>query len=132
MKSIFKLISVIGIGFLMYWSFMFGRLQLIEGKHIVNPYLDTKFAEKYTPEKFNKIKIGMSLDEVKEIIGEPLQPGKSYNNSPKVYFGYTSDGKLLDKRKSTGSNSDLAWYNSSLVIDEDKKVIRINKGWMFD
>ena len=133
MKAIMKILSIIGIGFLMYLSFVFGQIQLIEGKHIVYPYLDTKFANKYTPEDFNKIKIGMTIEEVKEIIGEPLYTGNGYENQSNLNLHYTGDGKLLSKRNSTkGAYSDLAWYRSSLEMDKNKKVISIDKGWSFD
>jgi hypothetical protein len=132
MNPIFKILSIIGIGFLMYLSFVFGQIQLMEGKHIIYPYLDTKFANDYTPKKFDEIKIGMSLEEVKEIIGEPLYVGSGYKDSRNLNLHYTGDGKLLSKSKSTNKYSDLAWYCSSLEINEEKKVVSIEKGWAYD
>ena len=132
MKSILKILSIIGIGFLMCLSFILGQIQLIEGKHIIYPYLDTKFADDYTPEKFDKIKIGMSIKEVKEIIGEPFHVAKGYKDSINLNLHYTGDGKLSSKLKLTDKYSDLAWYYSSLEINEEKKVIGIKKGWAYD
>jgi len=132
MKLILKVLSILGIGYLLYLTFLFGQLMLIEGKHIIYPYLDTKFASKYTPDKFEEIKIGMSIEEVKKIVGEPLYTGSGYKNSANLNLHYTGDGKLLSKRKSTNSYSDLAWYSSSVEIGENKKVVSIEKGWVYD
>src|SRR5690606_16119985 len=101
-------------------------IPLIEGKHIINPYIDTNFSELYHPKKFDKIKIGMSKNEVTTIIGNPLSiSGNTY------YF--TDDGKAFSKRKFSESGYfDYAWYRSNVTFDSLGKVIYIDKGWSYD
>ena len=45
---------------------------------------DTKYSEKYTHEKFNEIKIGMSEKEVVNILGEPISKFKPHKDSRNI------------------------------------------------
>ena len=63
-RIILKILSILGLSFLTVVLFVFGQIPLIEGKHLLNKYIDTEFAENYSPEKFEQIKIGMKLDQV--------------------------------------------------------------------
>ncbi len=114
-----------------YLAFSFGRAPLIEGRHIIDPYIDTHFSDKYTPEKFENIELGMTLQEVVDELGQPFFITPAYGDSLNTQYRYTADGKLLSKR--TGqAYSDCAWYRSSVTFDTTWIVISIDKGWSYD
>ena len=135
MKNItLKIISTICIAFLVAITFFIGQVPLIEGKHLLKPYIDTQFAKDYSPEKFDKIKIGMTIDEAIKIVGEPLYKEQGYYKTLNTSYHYTGDGKLLNSTKDIGQNGydDFAWYRSILEVDEANKIIYIDKGWSHD
>ena len=127
---VLKTVSIICIIFLLVITFSLGRVSLMEGKHIIDPYIDTEFAKNYSPEKFEKIKIGMTIDEACKIIGEPLYKEQGYIDT----YYYTGDGKLLHLPKYNGqSGYDFAWYRSTLKVSiTTNKIIYIDKGWSYD
>lgn len=141
LKVLISAISVVVILFLLYTTFIFGCIG--EGKHLIDPYIDTQFAPDYSPEKFDKIKTGMALNEVETIIGQPLytHPYVFYdiesdeeNVSNEIEYVYTNDGKLLSKMQEQGKRYyyDCAWYRSSILVDTNNIVVEINKGWSYD
>ena len=101
---------------------------------MLKPYIDTEFAKDYSPEKFDKIKIGMTIDEAIKIIGEPLHKGQGYSDTLNTNYYYTGDGKLLHSKKDNGHivYEDFAWYRSTLDVDSNNKIIGIDKGWSHD
>ena len=131
---VLKLLSTICLITLIVFTFFIGRIQLIEGKHIIDPYIDTVFAEIYSPRKFEKIKIGMTIEEAIKIIGEPLYKGQGYKDTLNTNYYYTDDGKLLHLTKDNGRNGydDFAWYRSTLEVDSLNNIIYIDKGWSHD
>jgi hypothetical protein len=48
---------------------MFGEVALMEGYNIFDPYIDTEFAENYTPEKFDLINSTFTKEKVLSTIG---------------------------------------------------------------
>ena len=135
MKNItLKILSTICIAILVVFTFFIGQVPLIEGKHLLKPYIDTEFAKDYSPEKFDKIKIGMTINEAIKIIGEPLYKGQGYSDTLNTNYHYTGDGKLLNSTKDNGQSGydDFAWYRSTLEIDRNNKIIYIDKGWSHD
>jgi outer membrane protein assembly factor BamE (lipoprotein component of BamABCDE complex) len=133
-RTFFKILSVLLISILLILTFLMGKITLSEGKHLLDPYIDTYFAVDYTPEKFNLIKSGMTFDEVKMIIGAPLYKSPESNNSTKMNYYYTADGKLLGKAREQERQDydDCAWYRSTVTFDTNNVVIDIDKGWSFD
>jgi hypothetical protein len=134
MKILKVLLSVVILTLLVFMFFV-GKFTMSEGKHLIDPYIDTHFAPDYSPDKFDKIKTGMTLGEVKSIIGEPLYFDTVYNNaSKKIKYVYTGDGKLLNKMREQGKRYyyDCAWYRSYVLFDENNIVVEINKGWSYD
>ncbi|MCK9482382.1 MAG: hypothetical protein M0R38_11635 [Bacteroidia bacterium] len=131
---VLKFLSTICIAFLVVITFVLGQVPLIEGKHLLNQYIDTEFAKDYSPEKFDKIKVGMTIDEAIEIIGEPLYKGQGYKDTLNTNYYYTGDGKLLNSTKDNGQSGyeDFAWYRSTLEVDRNNKIIGIDKGWSHD
>jgi outer membrane protein assembly factor BamE (lipoprotein component of BamABCDE complex) len=133
-KRILKILSGIGLAFLIAIIFIFGQIPLVEGKHFFKPYIDTQFAKDYSPEKFELIKIGMTEDSVINIIGQPLYKGNGYKDELNTNFHYTGDGKLLSSTKDDGQNGydDYAWYRSSVEFNSENIVVSTNKGWSYD
>lgn len=133
-RTFFKILSVLLVSILLILTFLMGKITLSEGKHLLDPYIDTYFAEDYTPEKFNLIKSGMTFDEVKMIIGAPLYKSPESNNTTHMNYYYTADGKLLGKAKEHERQDygDCAWYRSTVTFDTNNVVVEIDKGWSFD
>ena len=129
-----KALAAIVLLFLAIMLFSSGKLFLIEGKNILNPYIDTQFAAKYTPDKFDKITIGMKESEVLSILGQPMYKGDGYKDSLNVNYQYTTDGKLLNTKYDYKNNTydDFAWYQSALELDKKGKVVAIYKCWCHD
>jgi hypothetical protein len=132
--TILKILSIICLTFLSVITFLLGQVPLLEGKHLLDPYIDTQFAKNYSPEKFDDIKIGMTINEAIEVIGEPLYKGQGYKDSLNTNYHYTGDGKLLNSTKDKGQSGydDFAWYHSTLEVDRNSKIVYIYKGWSHD
>ena len=134
LKILLKIISTGVILFLLWLTYVVGNLTLSEGKHLIKPYIDTYFAPDYSPEKFDKIKTGMTLNEVKSIIGEPFYIHPGYVDSTEIWYEYTGDGVLSNKMLEQGKRYyyDCAWYHSAVVFDINNIVVEIYKGWSYD
>lgn len=133
MKKLKKTLSAIGFLGVLTFVYCLGRLTMMEGKHLIKPYIDTHFAKNYSPEKFDKIKLGMKKSEVIKLIGEPLYMGEGYDDTLVTNYYYTADGKLLGKIKSGEQRyDDFAWYRSTVGIDTTETVVFIDKGWSYD
>jgi len=128
-----KILSVIGILGSLVFSLMLGQATLIEGKNIINPYIDTVFGENYTPNKFDQIKIGMKKQQVLDLIGNPLNTSINSHDSLVTNYNYTGDGKLLVLNGiNNGKYGDFAWYRSIIGFDKNNIVVYLNKGWSYD
>ncbi|MCL2327169.1 MAG: hypothetical protein FWC39_01515 [Bacteroidetes bacterium] len=138
--KILKIVSAIVIVFLLIAVFSMAWFASAERKHLIDPYIDTQFAPDYTPEKFEGIKMGMTINEVETIVGKPFHtnnPPVFYHiadDSTKIEYVYTGDGKLLHKMQEQGKRYyyDCAWYYSSVVVDTNNIVVEINKVWCYD
>ena len=109
--------------------FMFGGVSLMEGYNIFDPYIDTEFAENYTPKKFDLITVNFTKEEVINTVGKPLFTDTVSNQTE---FIYTNDGFLIQKSNREYDINDYAWYRSSIYFDLNGKIIRIDKGWSYD
>jgi hypothetical protein len=86
--------------------------------------LDTKYSDGYTHEKFRKIELGMSINDVVIILGDPLYKWKPYGqNFPnkRNYLGYgystsPSSGSYR-LRQINFNNGQVAEIISCLYID---------------
>jgi len=133
MKTTLKVLSSAGLIGTLLFAFFLGTVPLIEGKHLIKPYIDTHFAEDYSPEKFDQIELGMTKNEVIKIIGKPLYTGSGYYDSLITNYHYTGDGKLLSKRKPGEQKyDDFAWYRSTIGFDTTETVVYLDKGWSHD
>jgi len=111
--------------------FMFGGVSLMEGYNIFDPYIDTEFAENYTPKKFDLITVNFTKEEVINTVGKPLFIFTD-TVSNQTEFIYTNDGFLIQKSNREYDINDYAWYRSSIYFDLNGKIIRIDKGWSYD
>ena len=128
MNTALKIFSAIILLIIAYFVFYLGAAPLIEGRNLINPYIDTEFAENFTPEKLEFIKVGMTEEEVIEKLGMPLSITEGVNNLKG--YQYSKDGKLLESRRRHLIN-DFAWYACFINI-ENGKVTKIDKFWAFD
>lgn len=94
-----------------------------------DPYIDTQMADDYTPELFDDITVGMTKQEVENIIGLPLFIDSTAINEQ--IFRYTNDGKLLGKEVPWYMANDYAWYGSSIHFKNDT-AINCDSGWYYD
>jgi hypothetical protein len=102
-----------------------------------DPLIDTKYSDTFNIYNIDKIKEGMTKENVIELIGDPLFTGINEEGSAKLEF--TSDGKY---QKSMEKNyyGDFAWYsigggyawfNYDLEFKDDI-LIRIESFWAHD
>lgn len=127
MRVFYKIFASVLLFFSVFMTFMIGAGLAIEGKNIFSPYIDTQFASQYSPEKYELVKIGQTVEEVENIIGQSLKKNIDSINR-RVEYWYTMDGKLLQDKK----EGDFAWYISIVTFDSKGKVILIDKGWAYD
>jgi hypothetical protein len=129
-SQLIKTVSMIPAIFLIVLCFLFGAVSLGEGYNVFNPYADTEFAKDYTPEKFKQISVGMTRNEVRNIIGDPMS---SWSDTTKNMFmdTYTRDGYLL-RKGGFSLVSDQAWYGSSVEYNKDSIAVKVYAGWYYD
>lgn len=94
----------------------------MESYFLFYPLIDTMKSSKFTLKNFEKIKPGMTRDQVQELIGYPIKDAGQYH-AP-------CEGQ-------TGDNAapypyDFAWLNSSVCYDEFDKVTETKKMWIPD
>jgi hypothetical protein len=111
--------------------FISGRISLMEGYNIFNPYIDTEFAENYTPKKFEVITSDFTKEKVLKTIGKPLFIITD-TISNQTEFIYTNDGFLRRKSNREYNINDFAWYRSSISFNSKWEIINIDRGWSFD
>jgi hypothetical protein len=131
MRLFYKILTLALLLPTLYFVFMFGGLSLMEGYNIFDPYIDTEFAENYTPAKFDAINNNFTKEEVLKTIGKPLFVHKD-TLSNQTEFTYTNDGFLYRKSNKVYDINDFAWYRSSIQFDSKGKITRIDKGWSYD
>ncbi len=89
-----------------------------------NPYIDTIFAKNFSWDKFNKVEIGMTQEQVRTILGEPLDKTNHDRNNPSYNcWKYSTDGKLWPY-------ADFSYYLTQICfkegIVESKPVTEFN------
>ncbi|MCG8574426.1 MAG: outer membrane protein assembly factor BamE [Flavobacteriales bacterium] len=114
---------------LIAWFGFFGP----ERYYVFDPYIDTEMAPDYTPEKFDKVQLGMNKSEIIRIIGPPLFSRIDTTEGMIIEtFDYTNDGKILHQKMPWYMCNDYAWYRSTIEFNSDNQAININKGWSYD
>ena len=85
------------------------------------PAIDTIFAPQYTEKGFDRIAIGITVEEVVQILGEPLEKGRA-SDQP-LEYSYTSDGKCWW--------GDFAWLGRTVYF-RDGRVSQTEKRIYYD
>lgn len=121
MISVLSLLSLI-----IAWVYFFGPDQY----YIFDPYVDTQWNDKFSPEKFDLIEARHDSTLVLEFLGQPLYREVTYDSLTK--FTFTQDGKLMDKETPWYMSSGYAWCEFGLTIDSTGHVHSKGKGWRYD
>jgi outer membrane protein assembly factor BamE (lipoprotein component of BamABCDE complex) len=129
MKLLYKILSLIIIAPILILVFNIGAVSLIEGYNVFSPYIDTEFAENYTPEKFDLIQMDLNKEDVLKILGEPLQKNTWKNET---VFHYTLDAFLSRRSDYKYLIRDFAWYRSNIYFNTDGEITKIDKGWTYN
>lgn len=79
-----------------------------------NPWIDTVTAQDFSDEKFKHIEAGMTMDEVKSILGEPLNTRGGLLYGEDKRWAYTEDGKCFWW--------DFAWEGREVVFNDGRVV----------
>jgi len=110
--------TVLGIGLpIMVLVFLTVGSGWSEGYCLWFPHIDTVKAPGYTAEKWDAVRVGMSRDEVRSVLGEPL------GVSDKAWQ-YTRDGR--------SPVLDFAWEMKKLYFSPDGSVTSKQSRWFFD
>jgi hypothetical protein len=131
MKTVYKISAVILLIPTVCILFILGRISLIEGYNVFEPYIDTEFGENYTPEKFGLINKEFTEEEVLKTVGKPLFIHRD-TLTGEIELTYTNDGFLRRKSNRNYDIGDFAWYHSSIHFDSVGRITRIEKGWSYD
>jgi hypothetical protein len=139
MNQLFRVLSGIGILTALTVAFKLGRLfACSESYNDSEPYIDTEFAENYSPDKFKQVKAGMTISQVRSIVGKPLFEfhERSADSTVITEYHYTNDGYLRrrgDKKYSLEAViGDFAWYRSGVTFNADSIATDVNAGWSYD
>lgn len=131
MKVLFKIVTLVLLLPIMWIVYIMGGVSLIEGYNIFDPYIDTEFAENYTPERFDAIDLDFTKEEVNQTVGQPLSISHDTVRNI-VKLNYTNDGHLRRKNNHHYMVNDYAWYRSTVEFDTAGRIVRIDKGWSYD
>jgi hypothetical protein len=127
-KGIFKILKLVLVTGILYF-FTFNLFIGLEGKSKIYPYIDTKFAADFSKKKFNLVNLGIKYNEVKNLIGAPLEFSekmlpKTQNTSASFIASYSRDGKC--------TWSDFAWKSFDIYFNNDTVVIEKKSQWWYD
>lgn len=133
-RTLNKIISSVLILPLVWMVLLSGSVPLMEGYNFITPFLDTEFAEDYSPIVFDKITKDQNLEVVTQLLGEPLYISHdTVDGEIQIGHSYTSDGFFESKGKFKGySIEDFAWYRSIIIFNSKGEILGINKGWTYD
>lgn len=133
-KTTHKILSTIVVIPLIGLVFIFGQIPLMEGYNVFAPYIDTEFAEDYSPELFDEITSDLSMKDVISIVGEPLFIHQdTINGQIEIKYIYTNDGCFGRNEKSNRFTiGDFAWYRSVITFNKQGEITHIDKGWCYD
>ena len=133
---ILRFLLYVAIGFFLYisiacsiWRFGFGyRGDVLEGIFfgIFWPLDRTEYAKGYVESKFSLIYIGMPFDEVKKILGNPVQEWKSRDGE--IYLEYSCYRSSAD----WCSPVDGYFHKRRIGFDREGKVFDIQREYWID
>lgn len=85
----------------------------------MSPFEGTIWSQNYSELAFDKVKLGMSSEEVKELLGNPVR--KSFNCNDICFWNYT-------RQETQTADFD----QRSVVFNRSGKVIEIRKSFFID
>jgi hypothetical protein len=116
---------------------------LVENYFSPYPYIDTKVTKNFSWGKYNKITIGMSMNEVRTILGEPfvvwdwiptesvpnLKSGTISTSSDSGFMGYNGSVEKCWEYSKDGRFKlwDFAWISINVCFDAENKVKNKNE-----
>ncbi len=109
---------------LLFWAFASPP----EGVMIFNPNVDTRFAQDFTEHSFEQAALGMSSNEVVDLLGQPLRVSQydrdnSWPGKPSEVWFYTGDGAC--------SWGDFAWKGRAICFHSNRVVGKWST-WCYD
>lgn len=111
-------------------------MSTIEGYVFFDPYIDTWFAPGYRPELERRIHLGQTMQEVLDILGDPLGRHQMNNKDDgSTIFYYTNDGghdRYIGIDHRDPRHKDFAWHRFGVVFDSTCTVVGIDDGWSYD
>jgi hypothetical protein len=111
-------------------------MSTIEGYVFFDPYIDTWFAPGYRPDLERCIHFGQTMQEVLDILGDPLGQHQMINRDDgSTIFYYTNDGghdRRLGIDHLDPRHKDFAWHRFGVVFDSTGAVVGIDNGWSYD
>lgn len=127
-------IAVVGLTTFLSWGL--GVMSTIEGYVFFDPYIDTWFAPGYRPELERRIHLGQTMQEVLDILGDPLSRHQMIKKDDgSTIFYYTNDGghdRYLGIDHRDPRHKDFAWHRFGVVFDNTGTVVGIDDGWSYD
>lgn len=105
-KKVKVLLCVGGIALALVVAWMYCHLEVY--CHLY-PAIDTTFAKSYTEEAFDRIRPGMTKEQVQELLGEPLSIVQNQDGSQTWW--YSQDGRC--------KFGDFAWLGRSISFKKD-------------
>lgn len=107
---------IIGLPFTAFWALIGSGYS--EGYFPLFPYIDTQFSDGYSFQNWNRVHIGMTTEDVRQILGLPL------NSGPALDWIYTRDGKCVW--------GDFAWEYRYINFSEAGVVTGKVVRWFYD
>ena len=117
-KRIACLIFGIGLPFSLAFAFIFSGC--CEGYFPLYPHVDTVFAAGFSHQRWRAVQLGMTKEQVVELLGCPLT---NTNRSPNIWW-YTADGKC--------KWNDFAWHSKELQFSPQGVVTSKIDRWYTD
>ena len=84
----------------------------------VSPSIDTHYADGFSEKTFAQVRVGMTKEQVLELLGAPLGDPSAQANSQ---WNFTRDGKC--------SWTDWAWLGRTIVFKDGRVVEKIARVW---
>lgn len=108
---------------LVVFLFIFpAHFSYVESYFIFYPLIDTRKSSKFTLRRFDMIRPGMTKEQVRSLIGNPVKDAGQYHAPCE---GQTGDSAVAPYY-------DFVWLNSSVCYDESDLVIETKKNWIPD
>jgi len=121
---VYRVFIVLGSLAIAGWALVGASYFFIETYFSPNPYIDTQFADDFSWEAWKKIESGMSKQQVRQLIGNPLT---EYSGPYGGYFGIKSGANCNSNSDGYSSDDalywwDFAWIDARICYDDNDLV----------